>query len=107
MLKRIALFALLVLELSPSLAFAQSGVLQGGAWTSGHAPMYVGSGTAQTVVQDSGSAGGGLPGVGLSELLLAARGTGTAPYSGQGTGPFGTNACDYDAPTNNATGYHF
>ena len=95
------------LTLLPSLALAQSGVLQGGAWTAGHAPMYVGGGSAQTVVQDSGPAGGGGAGIGLSELLLAARGTGTAPYSGQGTGPFGTNACDYDAPTNNATGYHF
>lgn len=90
-----------------SAAFGQGSILQGGAWTPGHAPMYVGSGSSQAVVQDSGPAGGGGESLGLSELLLTARGTGTAPYAGQGTGPFGTNNCDYDAPTNNPTGYHY
>jgi len=97
-------FALLAL---PSLALSQGAILQGGPWTPGHAPMYVGQGSSQAIVQDSGPAGGGGVGVGLSELLLTARGTGTAPYSGQGTGPYGTNACDYDAPITNATGYHY
>lgn len=90
-----------------SAAFGQGSILQGGTWTPGHVPMYVGSGSSQAIVQDSGPAGGGGAGLGLSELLLTARGTGTAPYAGQGTGPFGTNSCDYDAPTNNPTGYHF
>jgi hypothetical protein len=98
------LFALL---LAPSLAYAQGALLQSGAQTLGHVPMYVTQGTGQAVVQDSGGAGGGGPGVGLSELSLTARGTGTAPYSGQGTGPSGTNFCDYDAPTTNSAGYHY
>lgn len=88
-------------------AQAQSTLLQGGPWTAGHAPMYVGQGSAQAVVQDSGPAGGGALGLGLSELLLTARGAGAAPHVGQGTGPLGTNLCDYDGPINNATGYHY
>lgn len=105
-MRRIVL-ALLALTLSPALALAQSALLQGGGFVAGHAPMYVGAGSSQVFVQDSGAAGGGGPGSGLSELLLTARGTGTAPYSGQGTGYLGTNFCDYDAPTTNATGYHY
>lgn len=101
------LIAILALFLLPTLAFAQSALLQGGPFTAGHMPMYVGAGSSQVFVQDSGPAGGGGPGVGLSELLLTARGTGTAPYSGQGTGYNGTNFCDYDAPTTNATGFHY
>lgn len=101
------LLAALALLFAPSVVHAQSALLQGGAWTAGHAPMYVGQGSSQTVVQDSGPAGGGGTGYGLSELLLTARGTGTPPYNSQGTGPLGTNICDYDAPTTNPTGYHF
>ena len=104
-MKRLA--ATLAFFLLPSLAFAQSALLQGGGFTAGHAPMYVGAGSSQVFVQDSGPAGGGGPGLGLSELLLTARGTGTAPYVGQGSGYLGTNFCDYDAPTTNATGYHY
>lgn len=88
-------------------AWAQSAILQGGPITPGHVPMYVGTGTQQPVVQDAGGAGGGGVGVGLSELGLTARGTGTAPYSGQGTGPLGTNLCDFDAPITNPSGYHY
>lgn len=95
-----ALFAL------PVSASAQSTLLQGGTWTSGHVPMYVGQGGGQTIVQDSGPASGGGPGIGLSELNITARGTGTAPYAGQGTGPNGEVACIFDAPTTNSTGYH-
>jgi hypothetical protein len=101
------ILALLALILAPTFAVAQGALLQGGGATLGHAPMYITQGTGQTVVQDSGGAGGGGNGVGLSELGLTARGTGTAPFSGQGTGPLGTNFCDYDAPTNNPTGYHY
>lgn len=90
-----------------SAAFGQSAVLQGGGWTAGRAPMYVGSGSGQAVVQDSGPAGGGASGLGFREMLLVARGTGTPPYVAQGTGPGGTNFCNYDAPTTNATGYHY
>lgn len=88
-------------------AHAQSVPLQGGPWVTGHASMYAGQGSSQAVLMDSGPAGGGGIGVGLSELLLTARGTGTPPYVGQGSGPYGTNACDYDAPITNPTGYHF
>ena len=86
--------------------YAQSTLLQAGATTAGRAPMYVGS-SSQPTVQDSGSAAGGGTGLGLKELLLVNRGTGTPPYVGQGTGPFGSNFCNYDAPTTNATGYHY
>lgn len=68
--------------------------------------MYVGQ-SPQAVVQDSGPAGGGGLGLGFAELLLAARGTGNAPHVAQGTGPLGTNFCDYDGPQTNPTGYHY
>lgn len=99
----------LVLSLLPGLAAAQGVLLQGGPTTDGHAPMYVGNQSpgSQAVVQDSGPASGGGTGLGLAELLLVARGTGTPPYVAQGSGPFGSNACDYDAPTSNPTGYHY
>jgi hypothetical protein len=88
-------------------ALAQGTLLQGGPWAPGHVPMYVGSGSGQAVVQDSGPAGGGGVGLGLSELGITARGSGTAPYVGQGTGPNHENVCDFDAPITNATGYHY
>lgn len=91
----------------PSLALAQSAILQGGTFTPGHVPVYVGSGSSISVVQDSGSAAGGGPGVGLSEINITARGTGNAPFAAQGTGPLGTIACLYDAPITNSTGYHY
>lgn len=89
-------------------AFAQGTPRQGGAWSGGRVPMYVGSGSGTNpTVQDSGPASGGGVGVGVSEFGMTARGTGTPPYVGQGTGPYGTNFCDYDAPITNATGYHY
>lgn len=97
--------------LLPSSCWAQTlgggAILQGGPWAQGRAPMYTGQGSSQAVVMDSGPAGGGGVGVGFAEQLLTARGTGTPPYVAQGTGAFGTNWCDYDAPITNATGYHF
>lgn len=96
---------LVALALWPAAAGAQ-GVLQNGPTANGHVPMYVGQG-GQAVVQDSGPAGGGIPGYGLSELLIAARGSGLPPYAGQGTGPLGTNVCDYDGPISSAAGYHY
>ncbi|SDD95261.1 hypothetical protein SAMN05216337_1017140 [Bradyrhizobium brasilense] len=101
-----ARFAALCLLLLPAAAFGQGSVLQSGPRTPGHMPQYVGSGS-QAVIMDGGPAAGGAIGVNPSELGLTARGTGTAPYANAGTGPFGTNACDYDAPTNNATGFHY
>jgi hypothetical protein len=86
---------------------AQSALLQAGPAAAGRAPMYVNSGNGQAVVTDSGPASGGAVGIGMGEGLYVARGTGTPPYAGQGTGPLGTNWCDYDAPTTNATGYHY
>lgn len=98
------IFALFALA-APSLAFAQATILQGGPWQQGRVPMYVGNGFSQPVVQDSGPAGGGGAGVGLSELGVTARGNGTPPYAAQGTGPYGTNVCDFDAPTTGP--YHY
>ena len=96
------------LMLAPTAALAQSTLLQGGPTTQGHAPAYANQGNtgSQAVVLDSGPAGGGGPGLGLSELNLTARGTGTAPFVGQGTGPNGEIFCIQDAPTTNAAGYH-
>lgn len=82
---------------------AQGTVLQGGPVTAGHAPMYSESGTSQPIVVDSGPAGGGAIGLGISELLVTARGPGAGPYAGLGTGPDGTINCTYDGPT---TGMH-
>jgi hypothetical protein len=69
--------------------------------------MYSNPAGGTPVLQDSGPASGGSIGQGLSELLLTARGTGAPPYAGQGTGPYGTNACDYDGPVTSAAGFHF
>lgn len=102
-----ALVSLLFAVAIPACAWGQGAILQGGPWTPGHVPQYVGQGSSQAVVQDGGGARGGAVGVNPSELGITARGTGTAPYAGQGTGPLGTNVCDYDAPTTNATGYHY
>ena len=93
--------------LIPLAAIAQQAPLQGGPWVAGHAPMYSNPSAGQTIIQDSGPARGGSTGAGLSEFLLAARGTGAPPYVGQGTGPYGTNWCDYDGPIDAAAGYHF
>lgn len=98
--------ALALLLATAGCANAQSTLLQGGPQVAGHVPMYVGTGS-QPIVQDSGTAAGGSAGVGLSELGITARGTGTPPYVGQGNGPLGTNFCNYDAPITNATGYHY
>lgn len=101
----LASIALLIGLIAP--AFGQSAILQGGPWAPGHAPMYFGQGSQQPVVVDSGPAAGGAPGLGLSELLIAAQGTGNPPYIGQGTGPNGETACIYDGPTTAAAGYHY
>lgn len=102
-LLRAALVALLALVSSHALS--QSTPLQGGAWTSGHAPMYSGFAGSQPVIQDSGPAGGGATGLGLSEFLQVNRGNGAAPYANTGTGPYFTHNCAYDGPTTGP--YHF
>ena len=105
---RIVGAAALVALVGPSIAFPQaSTVIQSGPWTPGHAPAYVGQGSAQPVVIDSGPAGGGSANQGLSELLLQANGPGDPPFAGLGTGPLGTNFCDYDGPTTSPAGYHY
>lgn len=88
-------------------ARAQQSILQGGTWTTGQIPVYVGQGSSQPVVQSSGPASGGGPGIGVNELNVAVRGTGSSPYANAGTGPYGTNICDYDGPITSAAGYHF
>lgn len=68
--------------------------------------MYVGQGQSQPIVQDSGSAGGGPIGMGLAEQLLSVRSpTNTYPAANAGTGPLGTNWCNYDGPTTGP--YHY
>lgn len=97
--------AIFALVLMTGAALAQSAILQGGPWTSGHMPMYSAPGGGQPVVQDSGPAGGGAIGYGLSEFLQISRGSGSAPYADSGTGPYGTHGCLYDGPTTGA--YHY
>jgi hypothetical protein len=91
----------LLLAFGTAACFAQGVILQAGPATQGHAPAYANPSQAgsQAVVLDSGPAGGGGPGVGLSELNVTARGA--------GTGPNGEVACIQDAPTNSPTGYHY
>jgi hypothetical protein len=91
-------------------ALAQNTVLQGGTWTPGHTPMYSGSGLSTPIIQDSGTAGGGASGVGLSEVLQTSRATSsvtTAPYANSGNGPLNTHNCFYDAPITSSSGYHY
>jgi hypothetical protein len=88
-------------------ADAQSTLLQGGTWQPGHIPQYVGQGSSQPVVIDGGGAGGGAPGVTLSELGITDRDPNNSyPSQNSGTGPYGSHFCLYDAPTNNPSGYH-
>ena len=99
--------------MAASPALAQSSLLQAGPVTPGHQPMYSGSGFTQPLVQDGGGANGcGASGCGLganpSELGLTIRSpTNSYPATSGATGPFNSNFCTYDAPVNNATGYHF
>lgn len=93
--------ALLLFGAAPS--FAQGTIQQSGSATSGHTVQFIQNG----IVQDAGPASGGGPGLGLSELLRTARGTGTPPYANAGSGPYSTNDCNYDAPVNNPGGYHY
>lgn len=102
MLKRLLLA--LAVALLPAMAAGQQTVLQGGSWTSGLLPTYSGSGISQPIVQQSGTAAG--TGVGIKEISVIARGTGTAPYAAQGSGQLGTIVQIQDAPSTNATGYH-
>lgn len=101
-----AVLLAIAVALAPAIAFAQSAILQGGGMTLGHVPAYTVTG-GQPIVVDGGPARGGSVGTGVSELGLIARGTGTAPYSGQGTGFAGSIFCLYDAPIDNANGYHY
>lgn len=106
---RLLLSLIFALALAPAAALAQGALLQAGPTTQGHAPAYANQGQtgSQAVVLDSGPAGGGGAGIGLSELNVTSRGTGAAPFVGQGTGPLGTIVCVQDAPSNNSAGYHY
>lgn len=89
-------------------AQAQQTIRQSGPWASNRAPMYSGNGTSTPTLQDSGPAAGGAPGVGLNEQLLTIQGfSTTGPNANAGTGPYGTNWCDYDAPITSSGGYHY
>lgn len=102
------LYSRLLLALAlllPMQAAGQSTLLQGGSITTGHVPAYASSGTSQPIVVDSGPAGGGAAGLGISELLLVAPGSSTPPRSGTGTGVSGSNWCSYDGPTTGPNHY--
>jgi hypothetical protein len=88
-----------------SAALAQATILQSGPWTPGHAGVYVSTGNSQPIMADSGNAANSGPG--LTELLLQETGSGNPPFVAQGSGPYGTNFCDYDGPTTSAAGYHY
>jgi hypothetical protein len=94
-------FAALFFVLLGGHAWAQGALLQAGSHSSGHVPMYLDS-FGQTTVQDSGPAGGGMQGLGLSELLQVSR-CPTFPCAGTGTGPLGTHFSLYDAPQQQST----
>ncbi len=97
----------LIVALLPAQGWTQAAVLQGGSFTGGHFPFYAGTGSSgQPIVIDSGTAAGGAAGVNISQLGITARGTGTAPYVAQGSGPNGELFCLYDAPITNVAGYH-
>jgi hypothetical protein len=96
----------LTLTFAPAPLQAQNTVLQGGPWQPGHVGAYAIS-NSQPVLLDSGPAQGGGTGTGVGEMAITARGTGSAPYVRQGTGPFGSIACLYDGPITSAAGYHW
>jgi hypothetical protein len=103
---------LLALLFWPAVAIAQQSILQGGATTQGHVPVFVTGGTGQPITIDGGPAGGNTTGQGLSELNITARGTAcnTAAYPvvcvGQGTGIDGSIFQIQDAVSTNPAGYH-
>lgn len=88
-------------------SFAQGTIQQTGPVVPFHGPVWMGNGQQGDAGAASGFSPQGTAGAGLSEQLKVMRGNGTPPYSGTGTGPLGTNDCNYDAPVTNATGYHF
>lgn len=97
------LLSLLAVLFIPVQGWGQTTVLQGGSWTAGRLPMYSASGGGtQPTVQQSAPASGGAQSI--SEISLIARGSGSAPYVGRGTGYLGSIFCLYDGPTTGA--YH-
>lgn len=88
----------LATTLAPAAALAQAALLQASPTTAGHAPMYSTSGAgSQPIAVDSGPAGGGQPGLGLSEILQVNR-------TPTGTGQNGAHTCFYSAPPTSAAG---
>jgi hypothetical protein len=104
-MKKILTLALFSFLFSNS-TFAQSPVLQNGPWVFGHLAQYSNRGFGPPTISDAGAARGGNVGTTPNELSLTAIGTGTPPFIATGTGPLGTNFCDYDGPAT-GTNYHF
>ena len=105
-MRRLVLAA--ALALAPTLAAAQAVPLQSGPWTQGHIPQYAAPGGQQPILMDGGGAAGGGLGANIGEIGITIRSpTNTYPAANAGNGPFSTNLCDNDAPTTNATGYHY
>lgn len=85
-------------------------MLQGGPWTPQHVPIYSNPSGSQPVMTDGGGAAGGQANKNPFELGItsqAGNGVLTPPYANNGNGQFYAHFCMYDAPTTNATGYHY
>lgn len=82
--------------LAGGVCVAQSGsVQQSGAVTPRHAASW----TTNGVIQDAGAAAGGANKFGISELLMT--------QVGGGSGPSGSNFCNYDNLVSSSAGYHY
>lgn len=98
---------LLAVFLFSAAALAQGTVQQSGPVVPFHGSVWLGNGTIGDAGAASGYSSSGTAAAGLSEQLDVVRGNGTPPFVSAGSGPLGTNVCDYDAPISNPTGYHF
>ena len=98
---------LFFVALLPTAALAQGAIQQSGPIVPFHLPIWFQNGVQGDGGSASGVSSSGSIFAGASESLLILHGTGTPPFANAGSGPFGTNACNYDAPVNNATGYHY
>lgn len=101
-------FVLLAALIAASSAHSQQAILQGGPSVPGDVPQYVSQGSSQPIVMDGGTSGGGQIGTTLGQIGITSRDpNGLYPSVASGRGPYGSHLCLYDAPTDNATGYHW
>jgi hypothetical protein len=89
-------------------ALPQASLLQAGPTTQNHIVQYSSGWGMQPTVNDAGGSGGGQAGTNPSELgITSVSPIGAYPVTSGGNGPNGEHGCFYDAPTTNATGYHY